>query len=94
MPALGIQVIDLSVPSSPAFRDLYDNSQRFYNIQFYGSYAYATNNSSDIEVLDISDLDSISNIRTITTSASRGEGGIHVANNKLYVLNTSTNPDS
>ncbi|MBD2141915.1 DUF4347 domain-containing protein, partial [Anabaena sp. FACHB-1250] len=50
----GLQIIDISNPSTPTLKGNYDTSDRAYSVQVVGNYAYVGDEYSGLQIIDIS----------------------------------------
>ncbi len=66
----GLQIIDISDPSSPSLTGTYDTSGQAFGIYVSGSYAYVADATSGLQVIDISDPSSPTLTGTYDTSGT------------------------
>jgi D-arabinose 1-dehydrogenase-like Zn-dependent alcohol dehydrogenase len=50
----GLQIIDISNPTTPTFKGNYDTSNRAWGVQVVGNYAYVADEYSGLQIIDIS----------------------------------------
>ncbi len=85
----GLQVIDVSNPSSPTLAGSYDTQGHFWGLFVSGGYAYVANGSSDLQVINVS-------IPTAPTLAGSYDtpgiawGGVFVTDDYAYVADGSS----
>ena len=50
----GLQIIDISNPTTPTLKGTYDTSGRAYGVQVVGNYAYVAYGDSGLQIIDVS----------------------------------------
>ena len=52
----GLQIIDISNPAAPTFRESFDTSDYAYNVELVGTLAYVADSFGGLQIIDVSDL--------------------------------------
>jgi Ca2+-binding RTX toxin-like protein len=52
----GLQIIDISNPTTPILKDAYDTSGFAYGLQVVGNYAYVADREGGLKIIDVSDF--------------------------------------
>jgi hypothetical protein len=79
----GLQVIDISDPTSPSLAGSYDTPGYAFVVAIAGDYAYVTDEASGLQVIDISDPTNPTLAGNYATSA--GAYGVAIAGDYAYV---------
>jgi Ca2+-binding RTX toxin-like protein len=79
----GLQIIDISNPTSPTLKGNYDTNGDAYGVQVVGNYAYVADGDSGLQIIDISNPTSLTLKGNYYTSGYAT--GVQVVGNYAYV---------
>jgi len=69
----GLQIIDISNPTTPTLKGNYNTSSYAWGVQVVGNYAYVTDDSSGLQIIDISNPTTPTLKGNYDTSGQSGE---------------------
>ena len=78
----GLQIIDISTPSSPTLTGTYNTSGSAYDVAISGNYAYVADYTSGLKIIDISTPSAPTLTGSFPTTSARG---IAISGNYAYV---------
>ncbi|MDD1422766.1 cadherin domain-containing protein, partial [Dolichospermum sp. ST_sed1] len=79
----GLQIIDISNPTTPILKGNYDTSDRAFGVQVVGNYAYVADGDSGLQIIDISNPTNPTLKGNYDTSGNAF--GVQVVGNYAYV---------
>ena len=84
----GLQIIDISNPTTPSLKGNYDTSDHAWGVQVMGNYAYVADGESGLQIIDISNPTTPILKGNYNTSGTAF--GVQVVGNYAYVADTSS----
>ena len=79
----GLQIIDISAPSTPSFVGTYNTSGLACNLYVLGNYAYVADYNSGLQIIDISTPSSSFVVGAYNTHENVTD--VYVLNNYIYI---------